>query len=59
MDHALSLSISFTEPGLFYILLSVLDWFGSNPTIGGEGGRRKISPIAWGMWPKRHLQGVG
>ena len=28
VDHALSLSISFTEPGLFYILLSVLDWFG-------------------------------
>ena len=29
VDHALSLSISFTEPGLFYILLSVLDWFGA------------------------------
>ena len=28
VDHALSLSISFTEPGLFYILLLVLDWFG-------------------------------
>ena len=27
VDHALSLSICFTEPGLFYILLSVLDWF--------------------------------
>ena len=26
-DHALSLSIYFTEPGLFYILLSVLGWF--------------------------------
>ena len=29
VDHALSLSISFTEPGLFYISLSVLDWFGA------------------------------
>ena len=29
VDHALSLSISFTEPGLFDILLSVLDWFGA------------------------------
>ena len=29
VDHALSLSISFTEPGLFYILLSVLDWLRS------------------------------
>ena len=29
VDHALSLSIPFTEPGLFYILLSVLDWFGA------------------------------
>ena len=28
VDHALSLTISFTEPGLFYILLLVLDWFG-------------------------------
>ena len=28
MDHTLSLSISFTEPGLFFILLSVLEWFG-------------------------------
>ena len=29
VGHELSLSISFTEPGLFYILLSVLDWFGA------------------------------
>ena len=29
VDHALSLRISFNEPGLFYILLSVLDWFGA------------------------------
>ena len=29
VDHALSLSIYFTEPDLFYILLSVLDWFGA------------------------------
>ena len=29
IDQALSLSISFTEPDLFYILLSVLDWFGA------------------------------
>ena len=29
VDHALSLSISFNAPGLFYILLSVLDWFGA------------------------------
>ena len=29
VDHALNLSIYFTEPGLFYILLSVLDWFGA------------------------------
>ena len=29
VDHALSLSIFFTEPGLFYILLSVLDWLGT------------------------------
>ena len=28
VDHALSLSVSFTGSGLFYILLSVLDWFG-------------------------------
>ena len=28
VDHALGLSIYFTEPGLFYILLSELDWFG-------------------------------
>ena len=28
VDYALSLSISYTEPGLFYILLSVLDWLG-------------------------------
>ena len=27
VDHPLSLSIFFTEPCLFYILLSVLDWF--------------------------------
>ena len=29
VDHALSLSISFAESGLFDILLSVLDWFGA------------------------------
>ena len=29
VDHALSLSIFFTESGLFYILLSMLDWFGT------------------------------
>ena len=29
VDHTLSLSIFFTEPGLFYILLLVLDWFGA------------------------------
>ena len=29
VGYALSLSIYFTEPGLFYILLSVLDWFGA------------------------------
>ena len=29
VDHALSLSISLTEPGLFYMLRSVLDWSGA------------------------------
>ena len=29
VGHALSLNVSFTGPGLFYILLSALDWFGA------------------------------
>ena len=40
-------------------VLSTMEHAASNPTIGGGGDRRNISPIAWGMWPKRPLQGVG